>query len=129
MNGYSQAARAKVGQALGLRRPLRPPLLICGFLLAVTMWGAQGFPQADETLNYTVNWPSGLSLGEGRLEAKKNAAGWEFDLQLDAAVPGAVFTSPTPDQILPAIQAADGGAGVLTGRFRGGSILRGCACL
>ena len=33
---------------------------------------------------------------------------------LDAAVPGAVFTSPTPDQIAPAIAAADGGAGVLT---------------
>ncbi|BDO42662.1 dihydroxyacetone kinase subunit DhaK [Cellulomonas sp. NTE-D12] len=32
---------------------------------------------------------------------------------LDAAVPGAVFTSPTPDQVAPAIQAADGGAGVL----------------
>lgn len=33
---------------------------------------------------------------------------------LDAAVPGAVFTSPTPDQIAPAVAAADGGAGVLT---------------
>ena len=32
---------------------------------------------------------------------------------LDAAVPGAVFTSPTPDQIAPAIAAASGGAGVL----------------
>ncbi|WP_028280545.1 dihydroxyacetone kinase subunit DhaK [Arthrobacter sp. H5] len=32
---------------------------------------------------------------------------------LDAAVPGAVFTSPTPDQIIPATQAVDGGAGVL----------------
>ena len=32
---------------------------------------------------------------------------------LDAAVPGAVFTSPTPDQVAPALQAADGGAGVL----------------
>ncbi len=32
---------------------------------------------------------------------------------LDAAIPGAVFTSPTPDQIAPAFQAADGGAGVL----------------
>ena len=32
---------------------------------------------------------------------------------LDAAVPGAVFTSPTPDQIAPALQAADAGAGVL----------------
>jgi dihydroxyacetone kinase-like protein len=32
---------------------------------------------------------------------------------LDAAVPGAVFTSPTPDAILAAVQAANGGAGVL----------------
>ncbi len=32
---------------------------------------------------------------------------------LDAAVPGPVFTSPTPDQISPAIAAADSGAGVL----------------
>ena len=32
---------------------------------------------------------------------------------LDAAVPGAVFTSPTPDQVLAATQAVDGGAGVL----------------
>ncbi|MCW2951583.1 MAG: dihydroxyacetone kinase, DhaK subunit [Conexibacter sp.] len=32
---------------------------------------------------------------------------------LDAAVPGAVFTSPTPDQVLAATQAVDSGAGVL----------------
>ncbi|WP_156254050.1 dihydroxyacetone kinase subunit DhaK [Pseudactinotalea terrae] len=32
---------------------------------------------------------------------------------LDAAVPGPVFTSPTPDPILAATKAADGGAGVL----------------
>ena len=32
---------------------------------------------------------------------------------LDAAVAGAVFTSPTPDQIYEAIKAADGGKGVL----------------
>ncbi|MFD4419935.1 dihydroxyacetone kinase subunit DhaK [Agromyces sp. NPDC058484] len=32
---------------------------------------------------------------------------------LDAAVPGAVFTSPTPDPILAATKAVDGGAGVL----------------
>ena len=32
---------------------------------------------------------------------------------LDAAVPGAVFTSPTPDQILPAVTNTDSGAGVL----------------
>lgn len=32
---------------------------------------------------------------------------------LDAACPGEVFTSPTPDQILEATKAVDGGAGVL----------------
>jgi phosphoenolpyruvate---glycerone phosphotransferase subunit DhaK len=32
---------------------------------------------------------------------------------LDAAVPGAVFTSPTPDAVLAATSAANGGAGVL----------------
>ncbi|MCP2032782.1 dihydroxyacetone kinase-like protein [Okibacterium sp. HSC-33S16] len=32
---------------------------------------------------------------------------------LDAAVPGAVFTSPTPDPIVAATKAVDGGAGVL----------------
>ena len=32
---------------------------------------------------------------------------------LDAACPGAVFTSPTPDQVLAATRAVDGGAGVL----------------
>ncbi len=32
---------------------------------------------------------------------------------LDAACPGAVFTSPTPDQMLEATRAIDGGAGVL----------------
>jgi len=40
-------------------------------------------------------------------------AGFVGDGMLDAAVPGAVFTSPTADQIVPALQAADGGAGVL----------------
>ena len=32
---------------------------------------------------------------------------------LDAACPGAVFTSPTPDQVLAATKAVDGGCGVL----------------
>src|ERR1700694_763201 len=32
---------------------------------------------------------------------------------LDAACPGQVFTSPTPDQIVAAAEAVDGGAGIL----------------
>src|SRR5699024_1820758 len=40
-------------------------------------------------------------------------AGYVGTGMLDAAVPGPVFTSPTPDPILAATRAADGGAGVL----------------
>ena len=40
-------------------------------------------------------------------------AGFVGEGMLTAAVPGAVFTSPTPDQIQPALAAADGGRGVL----------------
>jgi phosphoenolpyruvate---glycerone phosphotransferase subunit DhaK len=40
-------------------------------------------------------------------------AGYVGKGMLDAAVPGAVFTSPTPDQILPATLAANSGAGVV----------------
>lgn len=40
-------------------------------------------------------------------------AGFVGTGMLDAAVPGAMFTSPTPDQIAPAFTSADGGAGVL----------------
>ncbi len=43
---------------------------------------------ADETLVYSVNWPSGLSLGEAQSHAKRLASGWKFELSLDAAVPG-----------------------------------------
>ena len=47
-----------------------------------------------ETLHYSINWPSGLSLGEATLrsdrtaEGTASAPGWDFDLNLDAGVPG-----------------------------------------
>jgi dihydroxyacetone kinase-like protein len=40
-------------------------------------------------------------------------AGFVGKGMLDAACPGQVFTSPTPDQIIEAMQAVDGGAGCL----------------
>lgn len=51
------------------------------------------FPE-NETLHYTVNYPSGLSLGETELSASavKDAngapTGWKFRFQIDAAFPG-----------------------------------------
>lgn len=46
-----------------------------------------------ETLHYSINWQSGLNLGEATIGAEKNAASgtdgnWNFQLTLDAAVPG-----------------------------------------
>jgi hypothetical protein len=51
-----------------------------------------GFPYTDESLDYTVNWPTGLSLGEAHLRAAKSRDRWEFEFSLDAAVPGFVFS-------------------------------------
>ena len=47
-----------------------------------------GFPFTDETLNYSINWPSGLNLGEGRLQSKHTDTGWNFEMTLDAGLPG-----------------------------------------
>jgi hypothetical protein len=49
-----------------------------------------GFPFTNESLAYTVTWPSGLSLGEGHLSATAQNGGWKFDLSLDAGIPGFV---------------------------------------
>jgi hypothetical protein len=46
----------------------------------------------SETLRYTINWPSGLSLGEGTMSSTGTKSGteetWAFSLTLDAAIPG-----------------------------------------
>ncbi len=47
-----------------------------------------GFPNTGESLNYSLNWPGGASLGEAHLRATKNDNGWLFDFTLDASVPG-----------------------------------------
>ncbi|MHB1065632.1 MAG: dihydroxyacetone kinase subunit DhaK, partial [Georgenia sp.] len=55
-----------------------------------------------------VGLVSGGGSGHEPLHAGFVGAG-----MLGAAVPGAVFTSPTPDPVLAATKAVDGGAGVL----------------
>lgn len=68
---------------------LRIPVLVtvlCGW---TTLAGAQtGFPFQNESLRYSVNWPSGLSLGDVSLTAHHSTSGWDFDMTLDAGVPG-----------------------------------------
>jgi hypothetical protein len=59
------------------------------FAFAALPGAAQtGFPFTGETLRYTINWPSGLSLGEAAFTAAKNDGGWNFDLSVTAGVPG-----------------------------------------
>jgi Protein of unknown function (DUF3108) len=47
-----------------------------------------GFPFSDESLTYSIVWPSGLSLGEAKLSAARASTNWIFDLTIDASVPG-----------------------------------------
>jgi phosphoenolpyruvate---glycerone phosphotransferase subunit DhaK len=64
--------------------------------------------RADAPVSGKVGLVSGGGSGHEPLHAGFVGFG-----MLDAAVPGAVFTSPTPDPILAATKAVDGGAGVL----------------
>jgi len=41
----------------------------------------------NETLQFNVNWPSGLSLGEGQLTASQTPEGWSFSMKVDASIP------------------------------------------
>jgi hypothetical protein len=49
-------------------------------------------PAFGESLNYSINWPSGLSLGEVTLTsehaADKSDGKWNLSLSLDASIPG-----------------------------------------
>jgi hypothetical protein len=60
---------------------LLPLVLFC-----LPLWC--GVPSDGESLQYNINWPSGLSLGEGRIKATRSGENWSFELQFDAAIPG-----------------------------------------
>jgi hypothetical protein len=75
---------------------MRPLVFTClvGAALAAAQPAAQppapkltGFPFQDETLRYSISWPSGLKLGEAIFTANHSASGWKFETTLDASVP------------------------------------------
>ncbi|HWC96068.1 MAG TPA: DUF3108 domain-containing protein [Candidatus Sulfopaludibacter sp.] len=47
-----------------------------------------GFPWTNESLRYTMNWQSGLSVGDATLSAHKGEDGWGFEATVNAGVPG-----------------------------------------
>jgi Protein of unknown function (DUF3108) len=69
------------------------PLVSCFAVAAEKKAGSSvPAPPAAEQLTYSINWPTGLSLGEARLETQreKTDAGerWRTEFTLDASVPG-----------------------------------------
>lgn len=61
-------------------------LVTLGAALAAASCLAQS--PGDETLNYLINWPSGLSLGEARMEAKQAGQRLQYEFSIEAALPG-----------------------------------------
>jgi len=55
------------------------------FLLAVSAGSDLAW---SESLRYSINWPSGLSLGEASINSTKSDKGWDITLDIDASVPG-----------------------------------------
>lgn len=51
---------------------------------------ASAAAQSDpvETLNYSINWPSGLSLGEATLTSWRSPERLRFELSIQASIPG-----------------------------------------
>jgi hypothetical protein len=62
-----------------------------------------GFPFQSETLVYSVNWPSGLSLGEATVTASRSDTRWNFGLALSVGIPG----FPIADKYRSSAAAAD----------------------
>src|SRR5579872_5158375 len=69
--------------------PVRLPHLVALLTVFCAAAAAQnGFPWTGETLHYSINWQSGLSLGEASLSAQKSDKGWQFEASVNAGVPG-----------------------------------------
>jgi len=68
----AQVASAKAAPAAKEATPPKPAAFLPG----------------GESLNYSLVWPGGASLGEAHLRASRSDSGWRFDYSLDASVPG-----------------------------------------
>src|SRR5258708_39535732 len=73
------------------RRHVSPYLALAAFALSAATVSARGFN--NDQLRYSINWSSGLSLGEAQLHATllkpaQEAERRHLEFELDAAVPG-----------------------------------------
>jgi hypothetical protein len=73
-------------------------LLLAVVAFALVEGGSSGPAVPNEQLNYSINWPSGLGLGESRLHGAMLPAAegardrMSFGFEIDAAVPGFAVT-------------------------------------
>ncbi len=59
-----------------------------------------GFPfSAQESLRYTVKWPSGVDLGEATMTAQRTESGWSFSASATAVLPGFAFKDHFRSQV------------------------------
>jgi hypothetical protein len=89
-------------------RPLTV-ILLCGAALAQTGHAPApapkltGFPFQDESLRYSIRWPSGLPLGDITFTAHHAESGWTFDSTVDAAVPGFAIADKFGSSVTPGL--------------------------
>lgn len=78
---------------------MKSGLFVLAVFPLVTVWPASGAPPASipgaagESQRYSINWPSGLSLGEAELSGSRSKADnaserLNFQFTVDAAIPG-----------------------------------------
>jgi hypothetical protein len=63
-------------------------ITVCALAASGAAVAQNGFPWQNETLRYSMNWQSGLSVGEGSLTAHQGDSGWDFAATVNAGVPG-----------------------------------------
>jgi hypothetical protein len=63
-------------------------ITVCSLAASGAAVAQSGFPWQDEALRYSMNWQSGLSVGDGTLSAHKGDDGWDFEATVNAGVPG-----------------------------------------
>ncbi len=60
-----------------------------------------GYPFMDEDLNYSIIWPTGISLGEAHLHALHAGDKWNFSFTLDAGIPGFTVKDSYHSDVVP----------------------------
>ena len=66
-------------------------MLLLPGLLCQAATGLTGFPFTAENLRYSLNWPTGIALGEAQLHSKSAVpagSGWSLEMTLSGGIPG-----------------------------------------